>query len=468
MPQPGPQTEAYHSKADIIGYGGAAGGGKTDLILGLALTRHTKSVIFRRQATELRDIIDRSRQLIRPPARLNENYGIWRGLPDGRTLEFGGVKDEHDVEKWRGRPPDLKAFDEATEFTEAQVRMLIAWNRTTIPGQHCSSVLCFNPPATAEGRWVIPFFGPWIDATHPRPALPGELRWFATVPGGKEIECQDGTPFKHGAETIQPLSRTFFPANLNDNPFLRDTGYRSRLQALPEPLRSQLLLGDFLAGIEDDPWQVIPTAWVRAAQARWKPDGRNDVALSAIGVDVARGGSAQTVLARRYGRWFGPLEKHAGKDTPDGPSVQKLIQRALLEHPQAMVLLDVIGVGSSVYDFCRRVEGMRVYPIHFGQRTDARDKSGELGFVNMRAFAWWTLRELLDPANGHDLALPPDPELLADLTAPRWEPRGGNVLIEEKEKIAERIGRSTDCGDAVCYAILHPRVPRIGTKKVVI
>ena len=31
-PQPGPQTLAYESPADILFYGGAAGGGKTDLV----------------------------------------------------------------------------------------------------------------------------------------------------------------------------------------------------------------------------------------------------------------------------------------------------------------------------------------------------------------------------------------------------------------------------------------------------
>ena len=32
------------------------------------------------------------------------------------------------------------------------------------------------------------------------------------------------------------------------------------LQSLPEPLRSQMLYGDFNAGTEDDSMQVIPTA----------------------------------------------------------------------------------------------------------------------------------------------------------------------------------------------------------------
>ena len=46
-PQPGPQTAAYESLADILFYGGAAGGGKTDLLMGLALTTQQHSILFR-------------------------------------------------------------------------------------------------------------------------------------------------------------------------------------------------------------------------------------------------------------------------------------------------------------------------------------------------------------------------------------------------------------------------------------
>jgi hypothetical protein len=86
---------------------------------------------------------------------------------------------------------------------------------------------------------------------------------------------------------------------------------------LPEPLRSQMLNGDFKAGMVDDEWQVIPTAWVDAAMARWKP---KDVLpeQDSLGVDVARGGKDETVIAPRYGNWYAELDCHEGKKTPDG------------------------------------------------------------------------------------------------------------------------------------------------------
>ncbi len=54
------------------------------------------------------------------------------------------------------------------------------------------------------------------------------------------------------------------------------------------------------------------------------------------------------------------------------------------------------------------------------------------------------------------MALPDDRELLVDLTAPRWELRAGGIVIESKEHIMERIGRSPDAGDAVVLAHLPP------------
>lgn len=454
-PWSGPQVTAYESRADEIFYGGAAGGGKTDLLIGLALTAHQRSIIFRREYPQLKAIVDRCAEIVGDAGRYNVQSNTFR-MRDGRLLELGAVQYEKDVRKYQGRPHDLKCFDELPNFLEYQYLFLSGWLRTTKAGQRTRIVSAGNPPTNAEGEWVIRRWGAWLDGQHPYPATPGELRWYAQV-DGKEVARENGAPFAHKGETITPKSRTFIPSRLADNPYLMATNYGATLQALPEPLRSQLLYGDFAIGLDDHPWQVIPTAWVRLAMARHGARHQPKIP-PALGVDVARGGSDKTVIARRYGTYYAPLERHPGASTPDGPAVGRLVLQEL--PPDARIHIDVIGVGASVYDWLReRVDPAvaTVTAINVASASAETDRSGQLQFANLRAESYWKMREALDPEHGDDLALPDDSELLADLCAPRWDytPRG--IRIEEKADIIKRIGRSPDAGDAVVLALLERR-----------
>ncbi|HWK45120.1 MAG TPA: terminase [Stellaceae bacterium] len=448
-PQPGPQTTAFLSAADRVFYGGAAGGGKTDLLLGLAALGHRRSIVFRREYPQLRGIEERARELYGSAGRYNATTRLWR-LGGGRTVEFGAVALPGDVVRYQGRAHDLKAFDEITHFTEAQFRFLIGWLRTAEVGQRTQVVATGNPPTGAEGDWVIRYWAPWLDRRHPNPALPGELRWFAAL-DGVDAEVPDDRPIERAGETIRPHSRTFIRARVEDNAFLMAAGYKATLQALPEPLRSRMLEGAFDVGAEDDPYQVIPTAWVEAAQQRWTAaaDDSERGPVSALGVDVARGGSDRTVVTVRRGIWFDWPIAQPGTATPDGPAVIGLLLP--LVSPGTMVNIDVIGVGAAVYDAARGL-GLVAIPLNGAEASTARDKSGQLGFINQRAEYWWRLREALDPASGESLAIPPDPELLADLIAPRWTLRPRGIQIEGKPDIMRRIGRSPDKGDSLVYA----------------
>ena len=130
-PLPGPQTMAYESTADVIGFGGAAGGGKTDLACGLALTKHKRSAMFRRVGTELVGIIDRLVELFGGRDGYNGQDKIWRR--DGLQVELASVPNMGDERGHQGRPKDLLVIDEAANFLESQVRFLMGWVRTTDP-----------------------------------------------------------------------------------------------------------------------------------------------------------------------------------------------------------------------------------------------------------------------------------------------------------------------------------------------
>lgn len=448
---PTPQRRALDSLADFLFYGGAAGGGKTDLLIGTALTAHRRSIIYRREFKQLAAIEDRCAEMLGSRKGYNSTNKIWR-LAEGRQLEFGACQHPGDEQAYQGRPHDLKCFDEITHFHEHQFRFLGGWLRTTVPGQRQRVIAAGNPPTNAEGDWVLTYWAPWLDETHAFPALPGELRWFAMIDGA-DRELEDESPFDYQGDVIVPKSRSFIPSRVEDNPYLMRTGYRAQLQALPEPLRSQMLKGAFDAGLEDEPGQVIPTAWVKAAQARWEERPPARVKMDTIGVDPARGGQDETVLSPRCGVWFAEQVTLPGTDTPDGPSVVRMVVTVIRD--RAQVNVDAIGVGTSVVDHLRGA-GVRTHACVGSNKSVLRDRSGSIGFFNRRAEWWWRFRESLDPEYGENLALPPDRQLRSDLCSPRWSMTSRGIRIEEKEEIVKRLGRSPDRGEAAVYALVPP------------
>ncbi|WP_292796539.1 hypothetical protein [Nostoc sp. NMS7] len=388
-------------------------------------------------------------------ARYNSNDKIWRGIPGDRTLEFGAVQRENDVEAYRGVEHDLKAFDELGEFTKKQYEFLITWNRSSDPEARCRVVATCNPPSSEESMWIKEYWGAWLNPEHPNPALPGEIRWYAMV-DDVETEVPNGEAFEHNGEMLEPRSRTFIPSRLEDNAYLRNSNYRGVLQRLPEPLRSQLLRGDFTTvAKQDDPWQVIPSVWVNLAIKRWTPVP--NAPQSHLGVDVARGGKAESIIVSRHHYWIAPIIAFPGTETPDGDSLADQIA-IVRKSAKVEIRVDTIGVGYAVVDALNRRGAKLVFGLNGGGATEVFDKSGLLQFFNLRSRWWWHLRELLDPANGYNVALPNDPKLIADLTTPRWYRTGsrnkfGEIRIEAKEDIMKRLGgRSCDRGDALAYS----------------
>jgi len=448
MPQVGPQMAALQSPADILFYGGTAGGGKTDLLLGASLTEQQHSIIFRREAVQLVGLEERMTKILGTRAGYNSQSGLWR-LPGDRVMELGSVKDPDDWMKYQGRPHDLKGFDEICHFTELQFRTLIGWMRTDDPAVRQRVICAGNPPTSAEGEWVIRYWAPWLDPMHPNPAKPGELRWFVTDEQGKDKEVLGPEPVLVGKEWMKPKSRTFISADVDDNLFLQVTGYKATLQALPEPLRSQMLRGDFMAGRSDPVWQLIPTEWVKAAMARWKERDQKGP-MTALGFDPSRGGIDKSSAARRHGNWFDRLVTAPGVVTKDGPTAAGFV--APLVRDGAPIAVDSIGIGSSALDFLVGL-GLNVHPVVGSQASSLMDKAGQLHFKNKRAEMHWLLREALDPTNPDPVALPPDPELEGDLTALRYKVvtmgKGAAILINSKDEIREVLGRSPDKGDSV-------------------
>ena len=224
-PLVGPQMDGYFSPAHELYYGGAGGGGKTDLLIGLALTMHKRSLVLRRQYTDLGSIVDRTLELHGSRRGYNGAAPPRLTTDSGKIIDFGAAARPGDEQHWQGNPHDLLAVDEAAQFQEFQILYLMGWVRTTDPKQRKRIVLCSNPPLTSEGEWLTRRYSSWLDKQHPNRAAPGELRWFATDQDGRDMEVDGPSPIEINGELIEPLSRTFIPAALKDNPYLLSAGY---------------------------------------------------------------------------------------------------------------------------------------------------------------------------------------------------------------------------------------------------
>lgn len=244
----------------------------------------------------------------------------------------------------------------------------------------------------------------------------------------------------------------------HDSPWLRPEALAGLIEEM-RTLGGQLLVDQEIYGkfvnIQGGGLRVIPEAWVRAAFQRWRDRSQPLGAPDALGVDVARGGGDTTATAPRWGTYFGKITETPGILTPDGPSVRDLVLPLI--GAGTRVNVDIVGIGSSPFDFIKQVHPL-TFAINGGAGGHGTDRTGNYEFANLRAEAYWKFREALDPDTGLSLALPPDEQALQDLIAVGWEPRAGKILIEKKEDIKKRIGRSTNRGDAWVYSLLEPYV----------
>lgn len=459
VPNPGPQTKAFHCEADELFYGGEPGGGKSDLLVGLSLEGHEKSLILRRTNKEATKLVERYSEVIGSRDGWNGQDNVWR-LP-GRVIDIGGCQHEDDKQKYKGSPHDLIGFDEVSDFTESQYQFIIIWNRSVNQSQRCRIVAAGNPPTRPEGLWVLRRWAAWLDIKHPNPALPGELRWYLVEEDGEEREVDGPGPYRVGKHMIRAKSRTFIRSGLDDNPDLAKTDYRSRTAATTGLLRRAYHDADFGAGVEDAENQLIPTAWVLEAQKRWTRyvplmgDGQTPIPMCSVGVDASGGGRDPMILAPRHDGWYPAPIVVEGKDIPID-RIGKYCAGVVVSYRRddAKVIVDMGGgYGGPLYEQLRD-NNIDTVPWKGAEKSTARTKDRKLTFYNKRTEGLWKFREALDPGQlqGSPIALPPDPELVADLTAPTFEVGPNGIKAESKEDVCKRLGRSTDKGDAVVMA----------------
>lgn len=211
------------------------------------------------------------------------------------------------------------------------------------------------------------------------------------------------------------------------------------------------VLGEFPESEEDC---LIPLAWIEAAVDRWRNLTRAGTmpAPDTLALDVAAGvGRDSGVIAASAGNVIIDLWASDQADTME--QTGRMYRGWQAGH---RLVVDADGIGAGVAHRLREL-GAEVDAYQGGESCDLSDESDELRFVNRRAWSYWRLRELLDPSNGYNVALPADEQLIEDLYAPRYKTTSaGKIQIEPKDAIRKRLGRSPDKGDAVVMALASP------------
>lgn len=254
-PQAGPQEVFLSSPADIAIIGGAAGGGKTYSLL-LEVLRHHRNarffpVIFRRtvpRITQAGGMWDESHDLFQGIAHPNANRHEW-SFSSGARLKFAHLQHDKTRLDYKGAQIPLIGWDQLEEFTERQFWYLFSRNRSVVGVQPYMRGTCNPVPEDdATGGWLNRFLSWWIDSAtgYAIPERSGVLRWFVRdddelVWAGSRAGLAEKFPDQ------EPVSVTFVPATLADNPALeaRDPAYRSKLMALPRIERERLLAGNW-------------------------------------------------------------------------------------------------------------------------------------------------------------------------------------------------------------------------------
>lgn len=220
-PNPGPQEDFLASSEKDVLYGGQAGGGKSYALivdpLRYASNRNHRALILRRSMPELRELIDKSRELYPQAfkgAKFKEVEKTWY-FPSGAKIAFGYLEKDSDVYQFQGQAYSWIGYDELTHLsTEFPWQYLASRLRTTDPNLPTYMRATTNPGGPGHS-WV-------------------KKRYIDPAPANESFIGADG------------IQRKFIPATLHDNPAIASDGqYEAMLKSLPEVHRKRLLEGDW-------------------------------------------------------------------------------------------------------------------------------------------------------------------------------------------------------------------------------
>lgn len=429
QPQPGPQTKFLTTNAYEVLYGGAKGGGKSDVLLFASLrfvdSVGYKALILRRTFPKLLELIERSKCFVEIGGRYNKQEKMWR-FPSGALIRFGHCENPGDELNYQGQEYQYIGFDQLEEFTETMYNIIKAQGRS---GKGLPVYI--RSTANPGGVGAVFIKQLFIDAKEPN------KKYYRTfVINNRSIT----------------LSSIFIPSTVFDNKILmeNDPSYAAKLMDLPLKYRKMYLDGDW--NIDNDPDQLIQYDWIKElvlpeAAVTGNKEGNLFNPETYLGVDVARYGDDSTCIAIIRNSVLTELKIYNKIDLVQTTH----IVRGLIEENNlnpGCIAIDCDGIGAGVYDNLKSY-GLEATQILGGTvPLDIADYSYQ--FRNLRSQMYWNLREMIRTKR---LRIVNNTQLINELISIKYKISQDRMIqIESKDEIKKRIGKSPDMADAFCYA----------------
>ena len=426
-PQKGPQTLFLQTDAYEVLYGGAKGGGKSDVLLFASLrfidNCNYKALIVRRTFPKLLELIERSRCFKKLGAKYNVQQKFWR-FPSGAIIRFGHCENSGDENNYQGQEYQYIGFDQLEEYTEVMYNIIKAQGRTSkgLP-------VFIRSTANPGGIGALFIKNRFIDGKE------SNKKYYRTyLVDGNEIV----------------LSSVFIPSTVYDNKILmtNDPSYAAKLMDLPEKYRKMYLDGDW--SVENDPDQLIEYNWIQLSTEEKSSRAADNTCLYA-GVDIARYGDDSTCVAIIQDETLTEIREYKKIDLVQSTNIIRRLIEEENFNPNN-IAIDCDGIGAGVYDNLKSY-GYDTVQITGGAKPPyTQDQSYQ--FKNTRSFIYWNLRERIRNGN---IKLYLNKELINELISVKYKISQDRMIqIESKEEIKKRIGKSPDLADAVCYAAAVP------------
>ncbi len=396
------QWDAHAAEERYLLYGGAMGGGKTVFLANEAQQLSldypgNRGIICRWENKTFRNTTFITLTEFLAPRLIERHHKTdqYFRLTNGSMIFYGGLKPsgaENPIDRLKslgGGGLGWFLIDEASEIPEDFFLMLCSRLRINIPGIRYRGVLTSNP----EPGWVHQRF---IEKNLP--------------------------------------DHKFIPALPKDNPHL-PSDYEDNLRNMfPEDWVNRYLEGEWVFQLNLS--SVFPYHWIRSAVER---ECDPSISCDAFGIDVARKGGDETVIA---GRW-GPVVRilHTAR-YQTLPETVRIASQLIEKHQPKIVNIDSVGLGAGPYDDLMEMK----YPMKEfigGARASRPER-----FKNLRAEAHWFLRERMEEEM---LDLPDDPLLSSQLSKIPYDTDDKIIFIQPKKQTK---GPSPDRAEAVimtCY-----------------